>query len=417
MSSANNRLNLRGLDWVNFLLADVQGGVAPFLAIYLWSSQHWDAGRIGLIMTIAGIATVAARAPAGALVDSTSWKRGLIVGCSALVAAGTTVLSLFPQFWPVTAAQTVIGACDAVFPPAIAAISLGIVGRRAFTRRVGRNEAFNHAGNVITAVVAGLAGYLITPGAVLWLVAVLAGASACAALAIDPREIDHTLARGADKKCDAKTGPSGLCVIFECKPLLAFTAAITLFHFANAAMLPLIGERLSQGSEGSGPLFMTASIITAQAVMVPMAILAGAKADSWGCKPLFLIGFAALPVRGLLYTAGNDPYYRISIQLLDGVGAGIFGALFFIVVSDLTKGTGRYNLALGAAGAAWGAGAALSNFVAGYIVNAAGFNAAFLFLAAIAALAFLTFWLFVPETRSHSAEVETAARRQHPALS
>jgi MFS family permease len=102
-----------------------------------------------------------------------------------------------------------------------------------------------------------------------------------------------------------------------------------VFHFANAAMLPLVGERLSQGREGAGPLFMAASIITAQAVMIPMAILAGAKADTWGRKPLFLIGFAALPVRGLLYTAGNDPYYLISIQLLDGVGAGIFGALFF----------------------------------------------------------------------------------------
>jgi MFS family permease len=88
-----------------------------------------------------------------------------------------------------------------------------------------------------------------------------------------------------------------------------------VFHFANAAMLPLVGERLSQGREGAGPLFMAASIITAQAVMIPMAILAGAKADTWGRKPLFLIGFAALPVRGLLYTAGNDPYYLISIQV------------------------------------------------------------------------------------------------------
>jgi Na+/melibiose symporter-like transporter len=288
---------------------------------------------------------------------------------------------LFPQFWPAVAAQTVIGTCDAVFPPAIAAISLGIVGRRAFTRRIGRNEAFNHAGNVTTAIAAGLGGYLITPGAVLWLVAALAAASAWAVLAINAREIDHTLARGADRECDGKTGPSGLHVILKCRPLLVFTVAITLFHFANAAMLPLIGEHLSQGRGGAGPLFMVACIITAQAVMVPMAILAGAKADTWGRKPLFLGGFAALPVRGLLYTLWNDPYYLVSIQVLDGVGAGVFGTLFFIVVADLTKGTGHYNLALGAAGAAWGTGAALSNSVAGFIVNSAGFNLAFLFLA------------------------------------
>jgi MFS family permease len=141
-----------------------------------------------------------------------------------------------------------------------------------------------------------------------------------------------------------------------------FTAAITLFHFANAAMLPLIGERLARGRGGDGPLFMAACIITAQAVMVPMAILAGAKADTFGRRPLFLVGFAVLPVRGVLYTLWNNPYYLISVQLLDGVGAGIFGALFFIVVADLTKGTGHYNLALGAAGAAWGTGASAQQF-------------------------------------------------------
>jgi len=419
MSDANKRLTLRGLDWLNFLLADVQGGVGPFLAIYLWSSQHWDATHIGIVMTIAGIATVAARTPAGALVDWTVWKRALIVAAAGIVALGAVVLSLFPLFWPAAAAQTLIGACDAVFPPAIAAISLGIVGRHAFTGRVGRNEAFNHAGNVSTAIIAGLAGYLIAPAAVLWLVALLAATSACAALSIDAGKIDYALARGLDKNDDGqkeKRKPSGLRVIFECKPLLVFTTAITLFHFANAAMLPLVGERLSQGHKDSGSLFIAACIITAQAVMVPMAILVGAKSDDWGRKQLFLLGFAALPIRGLLYTLWDNPYYLVSIQLLDGIGAGVFGALFFIVVADLTKGTGHYNLALGAAGAAWGTGAALSNSVAGLIVDRAGFNLAFLFLAAIAVIAFLLFWLFVPETRSRSVEAETEARHQQTAV-
>ncbi len=393
--------NRGALDWLNFLLADVQGGVGPFLAIYLWSNQGWNATDVGVIMTIAGIATVAARAPAGALVDWIVWKRALIVVAASIVALGAIVLSLFPLFWPAVAAQTLIGACDAAFPPAIAAISLGIVGRQAFTGRVGRNEAFNHAGNVFTAIVAGLAGYLIAPAAVLWLVALLAALSACSALSIDGGEIDHFLARGLDSNDDGgkhQKRPSGLHVIFESKPLLIFTAAITLFHFANAAMLPLVGERLSQGHKDSGSLFIAACIIAAQAVMIPMAILVGEKSDTWGRKPLFLLGFAVLPIRGLLYTMWDNPYYLVSIQLLDGVGAGVFGALFFIVIADLTEGTGHYNLAVGAAGAAWGAGAALSNSVAGLIVDKAGFNAAFLFLASVAALAFLLFWLAVPET-------------------
>jgi MFS family permease len=400
--------NWPALDCVNFLLADVKDGLGPFLAIYLMSSQHWDATHIGIIMMIGGIATVAARAPAGAIVDWTTWKRGLIVGAAGVVAVGAVVLSVFPQFWPAAAAQTLIGACDAVFPPAIAAISLGIVGRRAFTRRVGRNEAFNHAGNAFTAIVAGVAGYLIAPGAVLWLVALLAAASACAVFAIDAREIDHTLARGCDKKDNGKSKQSRLSVIFECKPLLLFTAAITLFHFANAAMLPLIGERLSQGQSGTETLFMAACIITTQVAMVPMAMLVGAKADAWGRKPLFLMGFAALPIRGVLYTLWDDPYYLVSIQLLDGVGAGIFGALFFIVIADLTKGTGHYNLALGAASAAWGLGAALSNWIAGFIVDQVSFDGAFLFLAVMALLALILFWVAVPETgdRGMSAEIK-----------
>jgi MFS family permease len=412
--------NRSALDWINFLVADVKDGLGPFLAIYLMSSQHWDSTHIGAIMMIGGIATVAARAPAGALVDWTTRKREVIVCAAGIVAAGAIVLTAFPQFWSAAAAQTLIGASDAVFPTAIAAISLGIVGRRAFARRVGRNEAFNHAGNAFTAIVAGVAGYLIAPAAVLWLVAVLAAASACAALAIDGSEIDHTMARGLDKEDKGTSKPSGLNVIFECKPLLLFTAAITLFHFANAAMLPLIGERLSQGQKGAETLFMAACIITAQVAMVPMAMLVGAKADAWGRKPLFLVGFAVLPIRGVLYTLWGDPYYLVSIQLLDGIGAGIFGALFFIVIADLTRGTGHYNLALGAASAAWGLGAALSNLVAGFIVDQVSFNGAFLFLAAMASLALLLFWLAVPETgegsKSVEAEMDAAESRYALAL-
>jgi MFS family permease len=251
----------------------------------------------------------------------------------------------------------------------------------------------------------------------LWLVALLAAASACAVLTIDACEIDHTLARGCEREDDGRGKASGLGVIFASKPLLLFTAAITLFHFANAAMLPLIGERLSQGQKGTETLFMAACIITAQIAMVPMAMLVGAKADAWGRKPLFLLGFAALPIRGVLYTLWGDPYYLVSIQLLDGIGAGIFGALFFIVIADLTKGTGHYNLALGAASAAWGLGAAFSNSVAGFIVDWAGFNAAFLFLAAMASLAFLLFWVAGPETgKSIEPKINKSKTRNMPAL-
>ena len=385
------------LDWLNFFLADVRSGLGPFLAIFLMDAHHWKPGRIGLIMTAAGLATVLAPTPAGALVDAIHWKRGLIIVCSVAVAIGTLATAAFSSFWPVTIFQVLNGAADACFAPAIAAISLGLVGRAAFTHRIGRNESYNHAGNVVTAILAGLGGYLFAPVAMLWIVAILAIASVAATLFIDPAAIDYERSRGADSDSHSAQ-PSGLKVILESKPLLIFTASITLFHFANAAMLPLLGERLAQSHRQTGTLFMASCIIVAQAAMVPMAMLVGHKADTWGRKPLFLAAFAVLPLRGVLYTLWPNPYFMVSIQLLDGVGAGLFGALFILVIADLTRGTGRFNLAQGAASACFGLGAALGNGVAGYIVDWFGYRAAFLFLAGCAAAAFILFWLAMPET-------------------
>jgi MFS family permease len=400
--------NRAPLDWLNFLLGNVKDGLGPFLAIFLMSSQHWDSGSIGIVLTISGVATAVARGPFGALVDAVRWKRTLIALGVLAVAIATVTMALIPTFWPVAIAQMFTGVADAIFPSAVAAISLGIVGRTMFTRRVGRNEAYNHAGNVVTAIVAGIAGYLIDPSAVLWIVAGLAIACIFATYAVNANAIDHDVARGADDGDQQKNEPSGLKVLLENRALLLFTTAITLFHFANAAMLPLVGEKLSQGHQQASTLFMASCIIVAQIVMIPMAMLVGRKADDWGRKPIFLVGFAVLPIRGVLYTLTDDPYALIAIQLLDGVGAGIFGALFFIVVADLTKGTGHYNLAQGASGSCWGLGAALSNFVAGFIVNAFGFSAAFLFLSACALGAFFLFSLGVPETR----ETATKATRE-----
>ncbi|MEN3382569.1 MAG: hypothetical protein V7608_2613 [Hyphomicrobiales bacterium] len=360
--------NRAPLDWLSFLLGNVKDGLGPFLAIFLMSSQHWDAGKVGIVLTISGVTTAVARGPLGALVDAVRWKRTLIAVGVLTVGIAAVAMALMPTFWPVAVAQVLTGAADAIFPSALAAISLGIVGRKMFTHRVGRNEAYNHAGNVVTAIVAGVTGYLIDPSAVLRIVAGLAVACIFATYAVNADAIEHDAARGAEEGDHGKAETSGVKVLLENRTLLLFTAAITLFHFANAAMLPLVGEKLSESNQQASTLFMASCIITAQIMMVPMAMLVGRKADDWGRKPIFLLGFAVLPIRGVLYTLTDDPYALIAIQLLDGVGAGIFGALFFIVVADLTKGTGHYNLAQGASGTCCGLGAALSNFVAGFIV-------------------------------------------------
>jgi MFS family permease len=397
--------SLRALDWLNFFLADVQSGLGPFLGVYLIVTQHWNAASIGMVMTIAGIATLVAQLPAGALIDETRKKRAAIMMAAALIAVAAFVVTLMPSFGVVAGAQAVMGAAAALLPPATAAIALGLVGPQRFTHRMGRMQGFNHAGNVAAALIAGLAGYCIATAAVFWLVSLLGICAVLAAILINPKEIDHKLARGfRQNQENAGEQPSGFRMLLTCRPLLVFVAAITLWQLANAAMLPIVGQKLALGNTGEGTLLMSALIVVAQAVMVPMAILVGHRADRWGRKVLFLAGFTALPVRGVLFSLSSDPYYLISVQILDGVGAGIFGALFPLVIADLTRGTGRYNVTLGAATMVQGVGAAFSTTLAGFVIVRGGYDPAFLVLAAIAFLAWLVFLFGVPETRSEAAE-------------
>jgi MFS family permease len=191
--------------------------------------------------------------------------------------------------------------------------------------------------------------------------------------------------------------------LLGCKPLLVFAAATVLFHFANAAMLPLVGQKLALVNNALGTTLMSACIVAAQIVMVPVAIITGRRADDWGRKPMFACALLVLVVRGALYPLSDDPYWLVGVQLLDGIGAGIYGALFPLVVADLTQGTGRFNVSQGAIATAAGLGGALSTFVAGIIVVAAGYGAAFLTLAGVAAVGLVVFIVLMPETRPSAA--------------
>lgn len=393
----------RPLDWLNFFLADVRDGLGPYLAIYLLIVQNWDEGSIGVVLSISGIAGIMAQMPAGALIDRTRAKRALIIAAAVIVTVGSLVLPLAPQFWTVAAMQAATGTAAAIFPPAIAAVTLGIVGPRAFARRVGRNEAFNHAG------IAAATAYFFGPIVVFWLMAALAVASIAATLAIPADAINHEVARGLAKDADERgTSPSGVSVLLTNRPLLIFAVCIVLFHFANAAMLPLVGQKLALVNPELGTSLIAICIVAAQAVMVPVAMLVGAKSESWGRKPIFLVGFIVLAARGALYPLSDNPFWLVGVQLLDGVGAGIFGARFPVVIADLTRGTGRFNLSQGAISAAAGIGAAISNTVAGLIIVNAGYSAAFLFLAAVAAAGAVLFWIAMPKTRDYPAAGEKA---------
>ena len=405
-SEPRRRAN-RALDAANFFLADVRDGLGPYLAIYLLTEQRWDEASIGMVMSIAGFAGIVAQTPAGALVDTIKAKRLMMVCAALIVTCACLILPLCPGFWPVAASQGIAHAAAVIFPPAIAAVSLGIVGHRAFTTRVGRNESFNHAGNAVAATIAGAAAYFFGPQVVFYLLAAMTLASLVSVLAIPERAIDHDLARGLHEHGRNLDGtpeqPSGLSILLTCRPLLIFAACVALFHLSNAAMLPLVGQKLALQDKHLGTSLMSACIIAAQIVMVPMAMLVGARADRWGHKRFFLAALLILPLRGALYTLSENEAWLVGVQLLDGVGAGIFGAIFPVIVADLMRNTGRFNAAQGAIITAQGIGAALSTTLAGLVVVKAGYNAAFLTLGAIAAIGSAVCWLALPETRTHPA--------------
>lgn len=406
----------RALDAANFFLADVRDGLGPYLAVYLLTEQHWDEARIGLVMSIGTLAGIVAQTPAGALVDATRAKRLLTAVAAITVTIASLALPLFPSFLPVVISQSVMHAAAVVFPPAIAAVSLGIFGHATFTRRIGRNETFNHAGNAVAAGLAGLSACWFGPTVVFYLLGAMAVASLASVLAIPEEAIDHDLARGLH---DTGSGsqheqPSGLDVLLTCRPLLIFAICVVLFHLSNAAMLPLVGQKLALQDKNMGTSLMSACIVAAQLVMVPFAMLVGARADQWGHKRFFLTALLILPIRGALYTLSENPFWLVGVQLLDGVGAGIFGAIFPVIVADLMRNTGRFNIAQGAVITAQSIGAALSTTLAGFVVVGAGYSAAFITLGAIAAIGAVICLLALPETRQ-IADRSTRPRGKTPA--
>ena len=409
--------SLRGLDAINFLMADVRDGLGPYLSVFLKADQHWQSGPIGIAMATSSLAAALCQVPAGMLVDSLRIKRALVAVSGLLVAAGCLMIAFFPRLPVVIAAQAMLGAASAIIPPALAALSLGIVGRRLLPARISRNESFNHGGNFVGAGLAGTLGQFIGYQWIFYLVCGFAVASAVVVRLIDPEEIDHDAARGGeDKGADGQARAIPIRNLLKRRNLLVFLASVVLFHFGNAAMLPLAGQVVGQAHPGEDAMALSACIIAAQIVMVGVAWAVGrALRAGYGRKTIFLVALAVLPVRGVLFTMTSSPYGIVGIQLLDGVAAGIFGVISIVIASDLVRGTGRFNLAQGLTALSVGIGAGLSNLVAGYIVQGFGYPAGFLSLAAIALAALVFFATFMPETADAAGHDDTSGAAAVPA--
>jgi MFS family permease len=387
----------QGLDWLNFFLADVQTGFGAFVAFYL-AELGWQKGEVGLALTAGTVAALVAQIPGGALVDAVPWKRGLLAIGICMIGASALIIALVPAFVLVFLAQILNGLSGGIVMPAIAAISLGLVGRSAMSARTGRNVRFDAFGNVLTAGAMGLAGHYVAKSAIFLGAAALCVPALIALSRIRGDEIDYARARNAGIGRQA----GGLQRIFDVGKnarLYIFAGCLFLFQFADASMLPVIGQDLARSRSGPPSVLMAGLIAVPQIVAALISPWIGYHSEKFGRKPLLLVGFGMEIVRALMFAYFSEYWMLIAAQLLSGASAAAVTVLTVLVITDLTTGTGRFNLVRGFVGTVIAVAASISTGVTGFIFDRLGNWQGFLILAGFAVTATALLWSAMPETR------------------
>ena len=390
--------SLNGLDGINFFLAGMLAGFGPFVAVLL-ADEKWTQQNIGYVLSVSGIAGLLSQLPGGELLDSSRSKRFLLALGAVVVAVNALVMALWPILPVVFAALVLQGLTGGVLGPAVAAISLGLVGHAALAERLGRNQRFASTGALIATGLMGAISYFLSYRAIFFVSAALVLPLLLAIARVRPADIHFGRSCGQpDHHTSAPPPRAERLSLSKNFNLLIFAGCLFLFQFANASMLPLVGERLAYRNGTGASFVISALIILPQIVVAISAPSVGQLAQSWGRRPLLLIGFGALTVRALLFAVTVDPPLLICIQLLDGVSGSVLGVLTALIIADLTNGTGRFNLAQGFVGMLAGVGAVLSTTFFGLIVGNFGSAIGFLSIAAAALITVFLAWLLMPET-------------------
>jgi len=392
-SSSRSR---NGLDWLNFFIADIQTGFGTFVAFYL-AHLEWPQGTIGAALSVGALAGVLSQIPGGALADAVRWKRALVAIGIVMVAGAAAIFAFLPDFAMVFVAEILHGTTAGIITPAIGAISLGLVGQRGMSLRTGRNFRFAAAGSALTAAVLGVAGTYLEVNAIFIVVAAFAIPALIALACIRPDEINYARARNAGVG-EQTAELLRLRELARSRGLLLFMACVVLFQFADASMLPLVSEEIAKEG-GLSAAALSGLIIVPQIVVAALAPWVGYHSETKGRRPLLLIGFALEPVRAVLLAITTNYGVLMVAQLLNGITSAILTVLTVLVVSDLTAGTGRFNLARGAIGAAIGVAVSVSTASTGVIVQHWGREAGFLAIAAVAMGATALLWVFQSETK------------------
>jgi MFS family permease len=394
-----SRTSLGGLDRINFFLAGMQAGFGPFVAVLL-ADEKWTQQDIGFVLSVSGFAGLLSQLPGGELLDVSRSKRFLLGLGAIVVAASAFVMALWPVLPVVFAALVLQGFTGGVLGPAVAAISLGLVGHSALAERLGRNQRFASAGALTVTGLMGAIGYFLSYRAIFFVSAALVLPLLAGVASVRSVDIHFGRSCGQPDHHVATPAPRAERLSFRKNyNLLIFAGCLFLFQFANASMLPLAGERLAYRNGTSASFIISALIIFPQIVVALGSPWVGQLAQSWGRRPLLLIGFSALAVRALLFAATTNPPLLIGIQLLDGVSGSTLGVLTALIIADLTNRTGRFNLAQGFVGTLGGAGASLSTAFFGLIFGNFGSAIGFFSIAGVALSTVFIAWALMPETK------------------
>lgn len=382
-TSSHQQRALRPLLALNFFMADMQAGIGPFLGVFLLA-HGWQSGWIGTVMTAGGVAGMLMTTPAGALIDATRSKKLFVIipGVCTVLASGIVLLS--QEFWLVATSQVATAIAGAAIGPAVAGITLGIVRQAGFNRQNGRNQAFNHAGNVVGAALSGLLGWAYGFTAVFWLAAAFGVLSIVSVMMIPSDAIDDDAARGLEHRGGNDEKVGGFRVLLESKPLLILAAALLFFHLGNAAMLPLYGLAVVADQKADPATFVAMTIVIAQTVMIATSLVAMRMAEKEGYWLVLLISFMALPLRGVIAAWMLNKSGVYPVQILDGIGAGLQSVAVPGLVARILSGTGRVNAGQGAVMTVQGIGASLSPAIGGWIAQELGYGPMFLILGAFA---------------------------------
>jgi MFS family permease len=383
--------NRRALDLLNFFVADVQTGFGPFVAVYL-TTHKWTQGQIGFVLTLGTVVALVSQVPAGALVDAATNKRAAAGAALSFVVIAALLLAFQPTPLPVMLAQILHAFASCVLTPAIAAISLHLVGHLALGERLGRNARYASLGNGLAAAVMGATGAWFSSRAVFLMTAALCVPALLSLAAIGRGEHarQQTTVKGFDWQ--------GLRRLFTNRPLLVFASAVALFHLSNAATLPLVGATVTMRAGSFGNVIIAACIVVPQLVVAICSPAVGRTAAVRGRRPVLLLGWCALPLRGFLLAVLPGAWLPIAAQAISGISGAVFGVMLPLLAADITRGTSHFNLCMGALGLAVSLGAALSTSLAGWIADAAGLQVAFASLALVGVVATLFVWLAMPET-------------------